>query len=263
MKTLTKKLAKEAAIIMCNHAELKVLKVGRWRKDGQLLKRGFTTINSRGNSIIVEVTFTADENKVSLKDFFMDFEIGDFVPGRGEWDDEIELELKDKFGTDPTIVAGLEKPTNDQALKIGLRLIRNLGFKISYTDNWHGEVNFGSCVVKTNCGNVFIHLYSEGIITIVKRGKVLKTWTPIINDSIYSFGLQGQSTKALEELFDATNYCFMQNTCWIKGKNCMIAYLTILDGLKKINGKAILTEEGHITVYNGNTLLASLRCWEV
>lgn len=260
---LTKNLAKEAAIIICNHAKLKVLKVGRWRKDGQLLKRGFTTENSRGNSIIVEVTFTADENKVSLKDFFMDCEIGDFVPGRGEWDDEIELELKDKFGTDPAIEAGLEKPTNDQALKIGVRLIRELGFKISYTDNWHGEVNYGTCMVVTDWGKVFICLNSEGVITILKHGEIIKTWTPIINDTIYSFGIQGQATKALEEMFDTTNYGFIQNTCWIKGKNCMIAYLTILDGFKKINGKAILTKDGHITVYNGNTLLASLHCWEV
>lgn len=258
---LTKQLAKEAAIIMCNHLQLEVLRVGRWRKDGQLLKRGFTVKNSRGNSIIVEVTFSAEENKVSLKDFFMDIELDDFVPGRGECDDEIETELKDKFDTNPTLNVGLDKPTKEQVKKIGLNKISDIGFRIVDVCKWIGTDEYGCYAVYTNKGWVLIQLNSEGIITIMQNGKVIDFWAPVTFQTTYTTSLLVKAEMFLGEMFDETGYVYCNKTGWTSSKSCMIAYLDIYEGIKKYEGKAILTEDGEINVYAGVKHILSHNCY--
>lgn len=72
-----KQLAKEAAILLYERSELNVIKVGRWRKDGQILKREFTCRHCKGHEFIVEITFDKTANHVYCKVFFNDTDLQD------------------------------------------------------------------------------------------------------------------------------------------------------------------------------------------
>lgn len=258
---LTKNLAKEAAILMCKRADLKVLKVGRWRRDGQNFKRGFTCRHYKGYEFIAEIIYITEENHVYCKDFFNDALIDDFLPGREEWDDEIEFELKDKFDTNPALKVGLDKPTREQVKEIGLKMISENGFGISDISRWYGGDTYGFYSVYTNKGNLILQLYKDGTIRLEKHGKVIDFWVPTSFKTTYAPSLLVKAERFLSEMFDGTSYIFLNNTGWTPSKNCMIAYLVIYDNVRKYAGKAILTEDGEINVYADDKHILSHNCY--
>lgn len=258
---LTKQLAKEAAILMCERSELNVIKVGRWRKDGQILKREFTCRHCKGHEFIVEITFDKTANHVYCKVFFNDADIDDFLPGRSEWDDEIEMELKKKFGAStPEINVELKNPTNDQALRIGVKLIKDLNFKIDYVDKWHGTVDVGFAMVNTDCGIVFITLNRDGVIAIDRHGENLMAWVNAEPEQSYDTDLQDRASKCLADMFLGSIFVYIPITNWTNQKNCMVSYLSIYDANKKYNGKAVLTADGVINIYANDKLIMSRNC---
>lgn len=260
---LTKQLAKEAAIIMCKQMDFEVIKVGRWKRCEYGFKRGFICVKKRNGvgGTLIEIRYDVERNLVSCVDFFFDGRVlADFIPGRAEYDDEIEMELKEKFGSNPAIEAGLENPTKDQAIERGIRIINDLNFKINYMGKWHGSDKFGFIMAYTNRGNLFINLMDGGVITIERNGKYLASWKFGTLNTCYSKMLQSRAQLTLENMFDNSDYIFTNVTGWTADNDCMVAYLVMFNNLSKYKGKAILTSNGNVDIYCEGDLVMSGNC---